>query len=178
METATGRVILDKQGSDVPVSRITPAEVLVLRSIHMNSVGKDPVTNLKVDKEQVKRSGAQEKARLLGKYAKDVIEKMFPGVSPSLPTSFDELPVAGDAAPVDIEMENGAPKLPEQPKQEKFPNVDDELMSQSSEELNSIVTSWNGGHPDDEAIVIPEGASKRDVVDAILIAGGYTPKPR
>lgn len=82
-------MLLAKNGSDVALLGVTPAEVLLLRAIHQKKLGRDPITDLKASGE-VKRSGAEEKTRLLQKYKAVVVEKLFPGITPTMPDDFDK----------------------------------------------------------------------------------------
>lgn len=90
-------MLLAKNGSDVALLGVTPAEVLLLRAIHQAKLGRDPITELKVSGE-TKRTGSEEKARLLGKYKAATVEKLFPGITPNLPEDFDK---AAPAVPIE-----------------------------------------------------------------------------
>lgn len=101
MELANGRLRLNKLGSDVPVTNITPAEALVLHIVHQGNNGGstfgedfDKITVVS----DVKRSDNDEVRRLSAKYAQCVNKKgdkivklIWPGVSPKLPQKFAEL---------------------------------------------------------------------------------------
>ncbi len=93
MEVAECRIYLNA-GTDVPGVRVTPAEVLVLRQMHRNNAGKDPIHSLKVVGE-IDRSTAVELKRLREKFptartkeGKRLVDHLFPGATPSLPESF------------------------------------------------------------------------------------------
>lgn len=86
-------------GNTVPKYGVTPAEVAVLRFKH----GNDAVAIVKIDKKRLKRTDAQEKARLLQTYGRpnpdqqgritcDALDNLFPGAAARLFQKFDELP--------------------------------------------------------------------------------------
>lgn len=94
MQLAKCRIYVN-EGHDVPGVNITPAEVLVLRRIHLHNVKSDPVKHLVVTGEVKGRSNAAEKRRLLGKYftrnkqGTPYVDLVFPGDSPQMPETFD-----------------------------------------------------------------------------------------
>ncbi|MEI6482971.1 MAG: hypothetical protein WCO62_06105 [Betaproteobacteria bacterium] len=101
MELANGRLRLNKLGSDVPVSNITPAEALILHIVHQGNNGGstfgedfEKITVVSNDK----RSDNDEVRRLSAKYAQCVNKKgdklvklIWPGIAPKLPQKFAEL---------------------------------------------------------------------------------------
>lgn len=107
MKTADARLIIGKNGSDVPIRDITPAEAQLLVHKHMAYCGKLPITNLKEGKD-VERKDVDELARLKSKYGKEVVVKLFGAANARLPKDFKEallLPsteeeLAADAAAV------------------------------------------------------------------------------
>jgi hypothetical protein len=74
--------------------KVTPAEVVLLRTIHKANVGSDPVKALEVIG-TVERSDSHELRRLREKYparnkeGKQMVLVLYPGDSPSLPQTFD-----------------------------------------------------------------------------------------
>lgn len=93
MQIADCRCWINKH-SDVRLSRVTPAQVVVLRALFQKSAGKDPVHELVVTKDIVWNS-VQEVKRLKtvytgkGKDGKSVVTTLYPGDSPTLPETFD-----------------------------------------------------------------------------------------
>ena len=80
---------------------ITPAEVLVLNAIHYPGAdrGVYPVIVAPVAAEAIERSDVDEFERLKRKYTatvdgdpkKPLVAQMFPGISPKLPATFEEI---------------------------------------------------------------------------------------
>lgn len=106
METANCRLTLDKIGSDIPLKGITPAQYVVLVKIHQDAVGRCPITDLKVEGTVV-TTNHLEKSRLLGMYKHKIVNGIYPGDAPALPTKFSEV-VDKDikADPKDVEIAN------------------------------------------------------------------------
>jgi hypothetical protein len=98
MEVGNCRLKINKLGSDVPKNTVTPAEVQVLRKAFFESANGDPITEIEVFG-TTKRSDANEVQRLRtrygslkpGKDAKAYVETMYPGETPRLPQTFEEL---------------------------------------------------------------------------------------
>lgn len=94
MQTANCWIKTDKF-NEVFKKDVTPAEAQHLIKQFQDSVGTIPVHKLEMQKD-VERSSAAEKNRLLQHYREKhkgvlVVESMFPGATPSLPTRFDEV---------------------------------------------------------------------------------------
>ena len=89
MQTANGTLKIN-DGTEFPVTGITPAEALLLNATFKTKNGgiKDLVF---VEDKQV--SAEDEVTRLAGKYAKGIARKMFPGATPTLPATFAEVKV-------------------------------------------------------------------------------------
>lgn len=79
MQVANCRCLLNP-GHDVAKKNVTPAEVVVLRSLHQRNVGKDPVTDLIV-LGTIERSNATEVARLRMIYGEKAVKPLFPGIN-------------------------------------------------------------------------------------------------
>lgn len=116
METATVRIVLNKVGSDVPKSDVTPAEAMFLHILHGPANGGktfgEKMDNIKVDgtamvseldkdgKAKLRpRTDAEELTRLLSKYkqalnkkGEPIINEIWPDrFNPKLPQTFKEL---------------------------------------------------------------------------------------
>lgn len=89
MKNATCWLIVEKHGSNVPKTDITPAEAQVLVHIHHRFIGKCPVTDVKEGKD-IERTDVQEVNRLKSKYGSKVVEELYGKVNHRLPKSFDE----------------------------------------------------------------------------------------
>jgi hypothetical protein len=87
-QIASGRLKMSPE-TDVPISRITPAEAVVLENIHRRGAGGQAVYDL-VGVAIVDIADSDEKLRLALKYKGDIVEKLFPGNNPRLPASFEE----------------------------------------------------------------------------------------
>lgn len=115
MEVGNCRLKINKQGSDIPLHNVTPAEVQVLRKGHEISANGDPIGTVAVVG-TIKRSNQIEVNRLRSKYGglkhksgdKDVpvVESLFPGANPQLPQTFAEL--------ASLKVEEGTLFKPEQ----------------------------------------------------------------
>jgi hypothetical protein len=96
MEIANCSLIIDPFGSNVPKLGITPAEAQFLIAEHGKRAGKCPIIDLQVTG-SIERTSAQEKARLKATYDgnpkpnENKVEQLFPGASPTLPTTFKEV---------------------------------------------------------------------------------------
>lgn len=88
METALLEILLNGNIGNTTTRRVSAAEVLVLRNIH----GDDAVTNPS-ESSRSSRSNSDEVERLRGLYGKAAIEKVFPGVMPTLPNTFSSVGV-------------------------------------------------------------------------------------
>jgi hypothetical protein len=98
METASGMLRINEYGSTVPVTSITPAEALVLKNgFEVVSKGETLCDmTMQGDKEVDSRELLQYlKERYVNMKDPDgeigLVEKLFPGSSPKLPTTFDEV---------------------------------------------------------------------------------------
>lgn len=78
----------------MPGSDVTPAEALLLTSIHKQNAGGVVITDI-ADEREVSRSVQQELARLRNKFHADKIKACFPGNLPTFPSSFSEAEQAG-----------------------------------------------------------------------------------
>ena len=115
MKQATVTYNLTKEGHHVVRENVTPAEhLLIVAEHHMYSGGKPVVsvvptgdttkieveeekddgkgnkTKVKVTKTVAERTSAEEVRRLRERYAGNKIAALFPGASPTLPTSYEE----------------------------------------------------------------------------------------
>lgn len=113
MKTARVELSLAREGHHVFLNGVTPAELLLLIAEHHANAGGKPVVNLTVDTEdvvetgedgittviqvpvEIERSPIQEVNRLRGKYAGNKVTYLFPGASPTLPTTFEEVQQTG-----------------------------------------------------------------------------------
>lgn len=116
MQLANARIVLNREGTDVPRKNLTPAEAQLIKSLYEPIVGGNPITHLEVirDKEETpvqaavivsrdpddpanqakwkvrKRTPADEIRRLRSKYVGQAIEKFFPGMNPNMPETFED----------------------------------------------------------------------------------------
>ncbi len=94
MQLASCRIFIN-EGQDVAGINVTPAEVVVLRKMHMHNVKSDPIKQLVITGDVEGRSNAAEKRRLLSKYfgrlknGTSIVESVYPGDSPNIPQDFD-----------------------------------------------------------------------------------------
>jgi hypothetical protein len=88
MKQANCRCFIDK-GWDVPLSNVTPAEVLVLTVEHQKGAGKPPIEKIE-EVAGVERTAGDEVARLKNKYGAEKVSKLFAGAIPTLPQTFKE----------------------------------------------------------------------------------------
>jgi hypothetical protein len=97
-------VIPNSNGSNVPLRSITPAEAVFLN--HERKQHKDDneskIIHVKLVGD-VKRSDADEKARLMRQYGKRdpkteeiLVEKLFPGATPRMPQTFEDVGIKVD----------------------------------------------------------------------------------
>ena len=108
MQTASCSIAIggDLGGTYVPRESITPAEYLVLAAIHG---GREAIRNLEIHPQDVERSGADEKRRLKDLYERQpkLVDSMFPGFSPQLPTTFAQVTGEEGYAPdVPVDLAN------------------------------------------------------------------------
>lgn len=87
-----------KLTSTVRRRAVTPAETVLLRKLH----GSDAVVEFELNPEPVKRDSVEELDRLRGFYDASaenlkIIDDLFPGHSPKLPTTFGEIGVTVEA---------------------------------------------------------------------------------
>ena len=105
METVSGLVRLGGDvRNEVPINNITPAQLVVLAGVHG---GESSLTKLRVTGTIV-RNVAQEKRRLIAKFPRymQMIEAMFPGLRPTLPTTLKDAQSLLSAADPDVEGES------------------------------------------------------------------------
>ena len=98
MQTALVEVLLNGEVLNTVVKPVTPAEIMVLKSIH----GHDCISN-PVDNGSIERTASDETERLRKVYGVKAFGKVFPGALPRLPVSMSE-------AGVDLATETPAPK--------------------------------------------------------------------
>jgi hypothetical protein len=97
MEIATGWLILTRNGSEVPIRGVTPAELCLLVKDRINHIGKHPIHDLVVADKPVLRTAEEEKERLRQRYGKPKdskkfkIDELFPGHASTIPTVFEGL---------------------------------------------------------------------------------------
>ncbi len=92
---------LEKHGQDVGKSNVTPAEVALLVAEHKVNAGGNPVVS-HTDAPDVTRTDVEEVARLKGIYGVAKVNALYPGLKPSLPTSFDEASGLGVSATIPV----------------------------------------------------------------------------
>lgn len=111
MQIANCFVSLNNLGSNVPKVGVTPAEIVVLRTLHQHAVGRDPITDIS-DVKEVNRTSKEELERLRLTYGGTVLNgktpvltHLYPGDSPTLPQKFSEVNIPGHepkAAPTPV----------------------------------------------------------------------------
>lgn len=94
MKTANVHMTLTKEGHDVFLTDVTPAELMLLVAEHHHNVGKDPVISLEELGDE-DRTPQDEVRRLRLKYAGNKIAALFPGATPSMPTTFEDAKKTG-----------------------------------------------------------------------------------
>lgn len=116
MQIANIRLVLNAEGTDVQRKNVTPAEATLLRTMFEGLVRSNPVTLIEIvkggndepaqaavivsrDHEDLNnskkfklrpRTNIDEIRRLKNKYDAKFVEKLFPGVNPSLPATFED----------------------------------------------------------------------------------------
>lgn len=109
MKQANVDLKIDKFGSTIPLTGVTPAELFYLVADHHQNAGGDPVVTLTETGEAVTftgemkkntkgvdepvlrpRSESEELARLRMKYPSNRLGKIFGGYAPRLPETFEE----------------------------------------------------------------------------------------
>ena len=88
MPLADIRLKLDKNGSDVAVKNVTPAQLLFLVAEHHANAGGSPILSIRPQGKTVMRDPRWERARLSAMYSAKKIDKLFPGSEPVLPKTF------------------------------------------------------------------------------------------
>src|SRR5690349_5572079 len=105
MQIANCWITLDKFGSNVPLFGVTPPELVHLVSTRKNLLGRFPITDLKVVRED-KRTDEEERERLR-KYGirKDKegtiiynIDKIYPPHTSKYPQTFEETKMLAEAS--------------------------------------------------------------------------------
>lgn len=103
MQIATCWLIIDKNGSNIPLRNVTPAELVLLVRDRMAFVGRFPVHDLQVIG-QSKRTDDVEKNRLRNKYGRGLhdekgkvrdrdnykVDVLYPGETAPLPETFKQ----------------------------------------------------------------------------------------
>lgn len=95
MEIAKCWLIMGHNGSNVPLKRITPTELVLLEQQWKNTAKKHPVHNLEIIGTS-ERPDAVEKERLRGIYGKypgkdnHKVDDLYPGAGAKLPQTFEE----------------------------------------------------------------------------------------
>jgi hypothetical protein len=79
---------LDKNGSDIDLKNVTPAEVLFLCAEHHGNAGGSPITRFTNVGRKITIDPVFLRAKLCEKYSKKKIHALFPGIDPKMPTSF------------------------------------------------------------------------------------------
>ena len=108
--------------SEVPKTGITPAELLVLKTAHMAGAGGDPILDLTITGQTVKRTAAEEIERLRNRYPNlryrkgnddvNVVNDLFPGAAANVPLTFAAIGVANQGgAPAGPQSYNPEPKV-------------------------------------------------------------------
>jgi hypothetical protein len=132
MELANCWLILDKQGSNVPLHDITPAELIMHVQARKDFVGRFPVHDLVITK-QSRRSDAAERDRLRMKMGKKPgsnskapfkVDEVFPGALARLPLTFAETGLLEESVAVKLD----------EPKPD-MPDFDPEALAQLDEAL-------------------------------------------
>ena len=110
MKQADIQLRVDKFGSTVPLTGVTPAEVLYLVADNHRNAGTDPIVELKEKGEAMTYTGEEDKtgkpvlrprspseeiARLRMKYPEKTLSKLFGGFNPRMPETFEEARQAG-----------------------------------------------------------------------------------
>lgn len=95
MQTALVEILINGEVLNTIVKPVTPAEALVLKSIHGHDCIARPVFN-----GEITRSNEEEADRLRKIYGDKTFRKVFPGALPRLPISLGEAGVAVEEAPV------------------------------------------------------------------------------
>lgn len=92
--------------NQIPKDGVTPAEILLLRSIH----GGDAVAEVQ-SRGNDKRTHSGEIQRLRDAYGEKVVAAAFPGLSPTLPVAFKDIGIDAPAViAAEIKAERGARK--------------------------------------------------------------------
>ena len=104
MKTATLVLRMHKDSSVVKVG-VTPAQAMLLTSIHLTGAGKDPIENI-VETESVKRTNVEEVRRLRGIYGDAKVKSLFGPNSP-LPQTFNDALIAGKSWAMEQPEESG-----------------------------------------------------------------------
>jgi hypothetical protein len=89
MKTATVIVLLDQFKNTAFLHGVTPAQAAVLKEMFEPQVSLPPVEFVEYEKD-INRSPADEVHRLKTMYKPETVEKLFPGVVPRLPETFEE----------------------------------------------------------------------------------------
>lgn len=95
---------LDKNGSDMDLKNITPAELLFLCAEHHANAGGNPISKCVPIGKSVRRDPRIERKRLMAKYSAKKINLLFPGTEPKLPETFSRAITIGTE--VDLPGEN------------------------------------------------------------------------
>ncbi len=110
MPLADVRIKLCKNGSDVPVRNVTPAELYFLVAEHHANAGGAPVVAIK-PVGVIKRDPIYERGRLMARYSSAKVMALFPGTEPTFPKTFRRAIELGSQAVLPRETFQGVPAL-------------------------------------------------------------------
>jgi len=86
---------LDKNGSDMDLKGVTPAELLFLCAEHHPNAGGNPIVRCVPQNKSVLRDPRIERKRLAAKYSSKKIHALFPGTEPRMPETFSRAMTIG-----------------------------------------------------------------------------------
>ena len=121
MKTATVIVLLDQFKNTAMLHGVTPSQASVLKEMFEPQVGLPPVEFVEAEKD-INRSPAEEVARLKLMYKPETVEKLFPGVVPRLPETFEEAGVRKVVAAASIQAPVNPVSTQPQPAQSQQPS--------------------------------------------------------
>jgi hypothetical protein len=136
MQIGNIRLVLNTHGSDTPKINVTPAECQLLQSQFQSIAGGNPITQLVISKEteasvvisralaedsqeivhRRKRTDKEEILRLTQFYGQKLVSKLFPGLNPKLPETFEEAGFVENAqfqSPAQRDTGNAYPQGPQ-----------------------------------------------------------------
>lgn len=94
MPVADGWLKIARDGSNVKINGVTPAEVLFLVAEHNRRAGGNPITDL-VPTGTISVDPRRLRERLIEKYGEEKIKTLFPGAEPVMPKTFRRAMSAG-----------------------------------------------------------------------------------